>query len=156
MPDKHPTYSKTVIEIADYIFANPDKKMSDVTSRFVEKCRKNSRTIDRYISCAKEYNKTRLKKQTEAKDELLVVEAKESVKLAILTRNERLEILSAIAKGEARSDGERTVITYTGDRIRAIAEMNKMQGDYAPEKIESSINFSDPFGIMRKINGIDE
>ena len=155
MSDKKTTYSKIVIEIADYIFSNHDKKMSDILSYFVTRCRKNERTIERYVKKAKEYNDIRIDKQEKAKEEVLIAEAKESAKKAILTRNERLEILSDIINSKARKVGDEILIPSDGDRIRAIAEMNKMQGDYAPEKIENSVNFSDPFSIMRKLNGIN-
>ena len=47
--NKQPAYSKKVIEIADYMFKHPDKKMSDVLSCFVVKCHKNRRTVERYV-----------------------------------------------------------------------------------------------------------
>lgn len=68
MKDKSTTYSKTVIEIADYIFANPDKKPRDIVSVFVGKCRKSERTVERNIKRAKEYNQKRTSVQTPHKE----------------------------------------------------------------------------------------
>lgn len=136
MKDEQPTYSKQVVEIADYIFSNPDKKTKDVIAVFCGKLRKSRRSVEIYIQKAKEYNKTRLQKQQQAKDDVLVKQTKEAVKLAILTRNERLEILSNIAKGAAWKLGSEIIAPNGSDRIKAIAEINKMEGDYAPTKTE--------------------
>ena len=146
MTEKNRKYSKKVIDIADFIYKHPEKKISEVITVFCGKFRKTSRTIEGYIKDAREYNSNRISKQERVRDEVLISETKEAIKKAILTRDERLEILSKIVKSKARE----------GDRIRAIAEMNKMQGDYAPEKIENSVKFSDPFSIMRKLNGIND
>jgi len=107
MGDKKPTYSKQVIEIADFIYANSDKKMSYILSYFVGKCRKNSRTIERYIKQAKEYNKQRLQADEKVKDKQRQAEIKEAVKLAVLTRSEALEILSDMAREKSNKGNDR-------------------------------------------------
>ncbi|MDR2586370.1 MAG: hypothetical protein LBC84_09200 [Prevotellaceae bacterium] len=155
MTNKNTLYSKKVIEIADFMFKHPDKKMSDVLSHFVVNCRKNRRTIERYVKQAKQYNKTRLNKQEQAKEKVLVEEAKESIKRAILTRYESLETLSTIAKGTARKIGEDVIIPSDGDRIRAIQQLAKMEGWEAPIKTDNTVTFADPFAQMRKNHGID-
>ena len=137
MSDKIPQ-KKIIIEIADYIFANPDKKREDVLSYFVVFCRKNRRTVERYIKQAKEHNKSRLQKRETAKDEVLVAEAKESVKKAILSRDECLEILSNIAKGSARKVGDRIIMPSDGERTRAVTVLSDIQGWNAP--VKSDIN----------------
>ena len=68
--EKPKIYSKQVIEIADYLFENPTKKMSEVVSVFVVRCRKSDRQIERYISKAQEYNLQRLHRQEKAKEEV--------------------------------------------------------------------------------------
>ena len=128
MKDKNTTYPKHVIEIADYIFEHPNKNREEVLSYFVVFCRKNRRTVERYIKKAKEYNKSRLQQQEKAKDEVLLTEAKESVKKAILNREESLEILSKIAKGDARKVGTDVFVPTDSDRTRAIRQLSKMQG----------------------------
>ena len=66
---------------------------------------------------------------------------KEALKKAILTKHERMEILTQIAKGEIPivkhivCDGviqEVDVVPAWADRRAAIAELNKMDGEYAP------------------------
>ena len=83
---------------------------------------------------------------------------KEALKKAILTKHERLELLSKLATGEIAT--WREVITergiqkleyYSGAEAKAaIAEINKMDGEYAPIKkditsggLPISINFED-------------
>ncbi len=130
------TPPKHIIEIADFLLANPEMPMGQVTSIFVEKYRKTSRTIDRYFVDAKKYNLDRLQQQEKARNKVLVAEAEKSLKKVILSRNERLEILSNIAKGTARKIENELIVPSDSDRIRAISEISKMQGDYAPEKQE--------------------
>ena len=130
MSEKTPKISRKVIEIADFLYKHPDKKTSEVLSYFVGKCRKNGRTVERYIRQAREYNQRRIQRQEKAKDAVLVSEAVETVKKAILTRDESLEILSKIAK-EGKRDGERT---------RAITVLAEFQGWKAPVKSDVNIN----------------
>jgi hypothetical protein len=131
-----PTYSKQVIEIADYIFKNPQYKTAEIIAVFCGKLRKSKRSIELYISQAKEYNQSRLKKQEQAKDEALTDEAKASVKSAILTRNEALKILSDIATGRARKIEKDILAPTDGDRTRAIQQLSKMEGWDAPAQLD--------------------
>jgi hypothetical protein len=130
----NPTYSKQVIEIADYLYKHPDKKVSDEISVFCSKFQKTERTIWTYVKQAKEYNQSRLKKQEQAKDEVLTAQAKASVKSAILNRNEALKILSDIATGRARKIEKDILAPTDGDRTRAIQQLSKMEGWDAPVK----------------------
>lgn len=145
--EKQPTYTKQVIEIADYLFKYPDKKMSVVLSYFVRKCHKTERTVNRYIKQAKAYNQTRLNKQEEIKDKVLSEQTKKAVKSAIISRNESLEILSSIAKGTAKEipvklgPNEKPIewnLEYPSDsdRTRAIQQLSKMQGWDNPTKLD--------------------
>jgi len=82
--------------------------------------------------------------RTQAKIMALVEDtAEERQKLGILNKMERMKILSDIAKGEIPlkkyivADGviqERDIVADYNDRKAAIAELNKMDGDYAPVK----------------------
>lgn len=153
--EKLPIYSKQIIEIADAFFANPTKEVSLLVSEYVSKCHKSERTVWRWVKKAQEYNKIRLQKQEDAKDEVLISKAKELLESAILTRNESLEILSLIAKGGARKvpteliekkDGSVEYKKYCleypadGDRTRAIQQLAKMQGWEEPKKIDITQN----------------
>jgi hypothetical protein len=86
---------KTVIEIADYLFKNPDKKMSDVLSYFTEKCRKNRRTVERYLAHAKTYNNQRLYAKEKAKQDMLLAKTKKEVQKAIISREKIISELVA-------------------------------------------------------------
>ena len=61
----------------------------------------------------------------------------------VATKQDRLEILTGIA------DEKHQGVITAGERIRAISEINKMAGDYAPEKhavlgnIEIKIKYED-------------
>lgn len=99
-----------------------------------------SRTFDRYY-------KTALNKHTELRNEVLSKLADESIdievtkaKKGILSKIEKQKILSDIAKG-IKSSKKDPDYTY-GDKIKAIAELNKMDGDYAPNKTEHSGNIT--------------
>ena len=137
-----PTYSKQVIEIADYIFSNTEKTRGDVVSKFCKEFQKTERTIDSYYKKAKDYNNTRLQKQEKVRDEVLQAETKKSVKSAILTRNESLAILSSIAKGTAWKASEEIMIPTGADRTRAIQQLSKMQG-WETDKVDVTTNGKD-------------
>ena len=134
MSNNHSTYSKQVIEIADYIFKFPDKKREAILAHFGALWRKGRRTIERYYQQAKEYNTNRLSEIKKAKDEVLVQSAKESVRKGILTREQSMRILSKIAVKSNR-DGERT---------RAIQQLSKMEG-WEIQKVELTGKDGMPF-----------
>ena len=139
---KETTYSKQVIEIADYMFANPSKKRQDVLGQF-ETIWDNisDSTIKRRYYEAKEYNKTRIQKQEKIKDKVLTNETQENTKSAILSRERSLEILSVIAEGKVRKLVEDMFLPSDGDRIRAIQQLSKMQGWDAPKEINLNNHF---------------
>lgn len=96
--------------------------------------------------CQKEYleQQNRLEK---AKEDARVEIEKEAVKYRILSRYERMEIASRIAMGEERdvvtkTDGDGNVIEKAkispsdNERVRALDYLSKIEGDYAPEKME--------------------
>jgi len=72
--------------------------------------------------------------------------ATDVLKLAVMSKNERLELLTKIALGELEyeetTDNPQFGLTIfkrkptPTERMKAIAEMNKMEGDYAAEKLE--------------------
>ena len=139
MTNKKPIYSKNVIEIADWLFKNTEKKISEEISVFCSKFQKTERTIWSYVKKAQKYNKSRIDKQEKARDEVLVEEAKKAIKLDILSRNERMKILSDIANGKAKKIEGRILVPSSSEQVRAIAELNKMEGDYAPTKIDAVV-----------------
>lgn len=108
-----------------------------------EKWHLPKRTFDRYWSDARIRFST-LSEATQIAFEALRLEGKkEALKKAILSKHERMEILTQIAKGEIPlvkhivCEGviqEVKVVPAWADRKAAIAELNKMDGEYAPIK----------------------
>lgn len=102
-----------------------------IISIFCKKFQRTPRTIDSFWKIAKERYKetsTRTQKAIEVES---IANGLNRVKSALLTKSEKMEILANIAKGEI----DRKVFII--DRIRAIAELNRMEGDYAPDKLET-------------------
>ena len=102
-----------------------------------------SSTFDRYWAEASKRFKARLDAIEEATTKAAVSMEIKALKKAILSKHERQEILTQIAKGEIPlvkhivCDGviqEVYVVPAWADRRAAIAELNKMEGDYAPIK----------------------
>ncbi|MDR1112785.1 MAG: hypothetical protein LBL18_03370 [Bacteroidales bacterium] len=157
MTDKKTTYRKEIIEIADIIFANPDKKMSEIMRDFSKKCGKSPKTIERWISASKEYNKNRLKEQEKIKDEAFAEQTKNAVKKGVLSRIEALEILTKIAKGNPREipvksilkNGEKKYVGWQlqypsdSERTKAIQQLSKINGWEAPTNINAVVEEKD-------------
>ena len=102
-----------------------------------------SSTFDRYWAEASKRFKARLDAIEEATTKVAVSMEIKALKKAILSKHERQEILTQIAKGEIPlvkhivCDGVIQVVDVVpawADRRAAIAELNKMEGDYAPVK----------------------
>ena len=119
-----------------------------IVSKIAHKCPKtNERTIRRWFESASiKYQEFMSKAQP-------IIEAKEAEALAevaasgILSKIERQKILTDIALGNIivprtifTKMGAETIEEYPShsDRRAAIAELNKMDGDYAPNKTEHS------------------
>jgi hypothetical protein len=161
MGEENTEYTKQIIEIADYIFANPDATMNDVISYFFVRFRKTGRTIQTYIAKAKKYNLKRLKEQEDIKNEILHENTKEYAE-DILSRYESLKILAKIARGAAKklpsktimeNGSEKTVeweIQYPSDRERkeAIALAAKIEGWEAEKKIDIDIGQKPPAKVV--------
>jgi len=137
-----PTYSKKVIEIANYMFAYPEQNREAVLAYYGAKWRKGRRTIERYYQQAKEYNISRIQRQEKSKDELLVAEAKEAVKKDIATRDEALTAVTRIMRGVARKVGDEIIVPSDNDIIKAATWFADINGWKAPAK--SDINITRP------------
>lgn len=55
--------------------------------------------------------------------------------MAILTKFERMEIASNIARGKAWKVGNEIIIPSASDKLKACDYLSKIEGDYAPTKI---------------------
>lgn len=68
------------------------------------------------------------------KQERGIEQAEQAVKSAILTKNERMEIASKIAKGEAWTVRGNLIVPTGNDRLKALEYLSKIEGDFAPVK----------------------
>ena len=111
-------------------------------SKICEKWRIAERTFDRYWKEALSRFQALNERTQKALDGVHIEAKKEALKKAILSKHERQELLSKLATGEIRS--WREVVTESGvikleyysasEAKQNIAELNKMDGDYAPVK----------------------
>ena len=95
------------------------------------KCEK-SNTLKQYDIYEAEYDLNINK----GKDDIILDSEKERLKSAILTKFERMEIASNIAKGKAWKSGNVMIVPNASDRMKACDYLSKIDGDYAPSKTE--------------------
>jgi flagellar motor switch protein FliG len=148
MKNNRDTYNQQVIEIADYIFANPAKKTAEIIAEYCGKLRRGKRTIELYIAGAKKYNKQRinvLEKTKEATEKAIVKLSANK----IASRLEVEEILSSIARGEAKKILDDLIIPTPNDQIKAIDKLSAMNGWNAPTK--TATTDSDGNDIITKV-----
>lgn len=116
----------------------------DILQRFTKVYKVSVKTFDNRLKIAQEAIQSE-QKNIQEKAEQEVAKEVEVRKSKILNAIERQEILSQIALGEIKlnkyivCDGiieEREVVPDYNDRKNAIAELNKMGGDYAPAKTD--------------------
>lgn len=98
------------------------------------KCEK-SNTLKQYDIYEAEYDLNLNK----GKDDIILDSEKERLKSAILTKLERMEIASNIAKGKAWKSGDVIIVPNASDRMKACDYLSKIDGDYAPAKIQTEI-----------------
>ena len=139
------TYSKIVIDIADYIFANPAEKMQSVLRKFAEICGKSPKTVERHYYKAQEYNKNRLSDANDAANNAIISRAVKDAENGLSSRSDCLEILMDIAK-----NGKRDC-----DKISAIRVVGAWEGWEAPTKSELTGKDGAPL-IPREIRSSDE
>ena len=132
----------------------------NILSKFVKKWQGQSeRTIDRMIKDATTQMQDEIK-QIEVETSISIQKEIESRKSKILTVIERMEILTEIARGGIPLMKPMVcngiienvpVVPDWMDRKNAIAELNKMEGEYAPTKTEGKIEvFQAPQIILNK------
>jgi hypothetical protein len=113
----------------------------EVRARFVAEWQLSTRTFDRYWQSAKkqfdeEQNQIKLERQ-----DIKIAAISERTEYRVMSKAERMNILSQMADGTLQV--QRNVVTKDGvmvilalpdynDRKAAIAELNKMDGEYAP------------------------
>ena len=111
--------------------------------RTSHKCEK-SNTLKQYDIYEAEYDLTLNK----GKDDIILESEKERLKSAILTKFERMEIASNIARGKAWKSGNVMVVPNASDRMKACDYLSKIDGDYAPTKVaETDVNGNDKLNV---------
>ena len=107
------------------------------------KCEK-SNTLKQYDIYEAEYDLTLNK----GKDDIILDSEKERLKSAILTKFERMEIASNIARGKAWKVGNEVIIPTANDKLKACDYLSKIDGDYAPTKVaETDVNGNDKLNV---------
>lgn len=119
------------------------KDRGKLLATIAKKWQISNRTFDRHWKTAQEQHIDRqqaLKERLTKVDEQAAIEAR---KKAIMTADERKEYLTKLVNGEIKAKRPFVIggkiMEYPeepthSDRIKAIAELNKMDGDYAPVK----------------------
>jgi len=143
---------KQIIEIADYIYANPDKKISDDVSVFCSKFQRTERTIWSWVARAQEYNKKRLQIDEKIRNDIKDAETKKAAKAGIKTRNDLLKIYWDIVTDYSdfknnpnykvkKVDGE-ILLPIVNDVVQAGREIAKICGFYEAVKTENNLTIS--------------
>ena len=122
---------------------------ADCLSINSEKWQLTERTFDRYWKEATERFRDTISRTNEALETVRIEAKKNRLKSLIMDKEERMEVLTKIARGQltyhkevATKDGPVEIIAKPDfvDRKAAIAELNKMDGDYAPVKKDITSN----------------
>jgi len=90
-----------IIDIADFMFANPTVKTAVVIAKFADSLRKSKRSVEGYITKAREYNKGRIIEDEKVKAEARrkhIIEQDET--MLMRNRDRALELLWEIAEGK--------------------------------------------------------
>lgn len=144
-----PKPSKQVIIDAIIKEIETGTERGKVVAKFCKKFQKSTRTIDTYWKIANVQHTAKqqaIKKELDEVDKQAAIEAR---KKAIMTANERKELLTKLINGEIKAKRPFVIggkiMEYPEepthrDRISAIAELNKMDGDYAPTKSDVTVN----------------
>lgn len=112
------------------------------TSHFCEK----SKTLKQYDIYESEYDLNLNK----GKDDIILDTEKERLKLAILTKLERMKIASDLGRGKAWKVGDEVMIPTANDRLKALDYLSKVDGDYAAIKLDTEIKGANEIIVKRK------
>lgn len=109
---------------------------SEILAKYGKIWHVSKRTFDRHWKTAQERYAERQKEIQNKLAEQSMATALERQKKAILTKEQRMEIASKIAKGEAWKVQGNLIIPNGSDRLKALDYLSKIDGDYAPTKQE--------------------
>ena len=82
------------------------------------------------------------------KADMGIKKVEQAVNEAILTRNERMEIASNIAKGKAWRVGDQLMIPSASDRLKALEYLSKVDGDFAATKHDIKVEGTGVDGFL--------
>lgn len=133
------TKSETYIAFIKDFLRKGEVQRNKVLSKFVKKYQVDARTFDRYWKKAQESFSSELQAIESKKTEIVTSEAEKAVKRDIMDKNERLEILTKMARGIGRKVGDEVLIPSDHDRRGAIDLINKMEGIYNDKSGTSSV-----------------
>lgn len=128
-------------------------KRKEVLAKFVKKWQTSDRTFDRVWKEARKQHKELQQVAKQAADRVYIASAENAAKEAIMSKIERQQILTQIARGEIKlikpividkEIEEFEIVPDWMDRKAAIAELNKMDGDYAPIRNEHTGKNGEP------------
>jgi hypothetical protein len=101
----------------------------DVCSVFLRKFTLTRQTFDKYWKQANEQYKEQRRAINETKQEQITIEEIKAVKTLVLDKIGRMKIAESIAMEENNSNL---------DRLKALDYLSKIEGDFAPEKVENT------------------
>ncbi len=116
----------------------------DVMLVFVSKFELTEQTFVRYWKKANEQYKEQRRLINKTKQEQRTNEEIKAVKTLVLDKVGRMEIAESIAMEENNSNL---------DRLKALDYLSKIEGDFAPEKVENNVNMNIP---ILNINPLDD
>lgn len=130
----------------DYIVSCLEKgeTRGRILAKFLKKWQITVRTFDRLLKFGKDEHQAALLKIKARKEKLDLQNALNERQLQIIDVNERKQILSKIIRGDMPLKKPMVVagklrypkiVPDWDNRRSAIAELNKMEGDYAPDKV---------------------
>lgn len=126
---------KRIIEISDWIFANPEIKRSEIVSKYSKKFQLSERRVDTLLAKARNYNIDRQISLEKKKEEVLVNSELDGLKKAIISRDEVLSILADKARGVPTKTPTGIRPVRDADQIAAAKVIIGMEGYDAAIKL---------------------
>ena len=135
-----------------------------ILQKFAKNYKSSTKTFDNRLKIAKERYSDEVKSIQE-RAKVLSEEAADKASLETLSVAERIDLLVKMAKGEIDIEQETTtkdggIVTITvkpshSDRRAAIAELNKMDGSYAPAETKTTITDTRPPAKVKLPDGTE-
>jgi len=139
----------------DFIISELNKgnvKYNDVCLLFCTKFDLTKQSFNKYWLIANEDYKQQREAINNAKLEESIAQEKEAVKSLVLNKVERMRIAEEIAIGKAKKIQGTIVMPSPSDRLRALDYLSKIEGDYAPNKLDISTENPIPIFNQNPLN----